>query len=276
MLYNNRQKLSFLWEVCDLIVYQRENSSKPYNCDITYYDDFSYIAHLHKDFELVYISEGTVRMTVENRECALHAGDLALILPSQIHRYESLGSSKAVVAVFAEEYVPEFCRAIAKKTATDNVFRMEDRDRELLLRKLASPNPSRLTLSAVLSLACASFLETAELIDSENEKKSNLLLHRILFYISEHYKEDITLDGMAKALGYESHYISRCFHTYLNKNFKQFVNEYRINYAKHLIASRSGNMSMTEIAFASGFQSVRNFNRVYKNIEGTEPRRHIH
>ena len=95
----------------------------------------------------------------------------------------------------------------------------------------------------------------------------------MLLYISEHYRENITLESMARELGYESHYISRCFHTHLSKNFKEFVNEYRIHYAKHLISSPE-RMTMTEIAFLSGFQSVRNFNRVYKSIEGTEPRRH--
>lgn len=258
-----------------MIVYQTENSSKPYNCDVTYYDDFSYIAHLHKDLELVYVVEGAVDMTVENRSSRLTSGDFALILPSQIHRYETAVHSKAIVAVFAEDYVPEFQKAIKKKTAEENRFRMEDGDRELLLRKLRTPAPSRILLSACFSLACAAFLESVPLTSAEGEAKSTLLLHRILFYISEHYRENITLEGMARSLGYESHYISRCFHLYLGKNFKQFVNEYRINYAKHLIAVSSDRMSMTEIAFASGFQSVRNFNRVYKNIEGIEPRRGV-
>ena len=257
-----------------MIVYQSENSSRPYNCDVTYYDDFFYIAHLHKDFELVYVLEGAVTMTVEGRTETIGAGEFALVLPSAIHSYTTPTHSRALVAVFAEDYVPEFCRAIQKKAAERSVFRMEDAERDLILRKLGAPSPSRLTLSAIFSLAAAAFLSSVPLVSSEGEKKSSLLLHRILLYISEHYKEDITLEGMAKALGYESHYISRCFHTYMNKNFKQFVNEYRIHYAKHLIASEAERMSMTEIAFASGFQSVRNFNRVYKSIEGSEPRRH--
>ena len=258
-----------------MIVYQRENSSKPYNCDITFYDDFSYVTHLHKDLEFVYVAEGSLRMTVENRTSELSAHELALILPSQIHSYERTVGAKALVAVFAEDYVPEFCRAISKKTAKSNVFHMESAECALLLRKLGGANPSRLTLSACFSLACAAFLDEIPLVPSEGESKSKLLLHRMLFYISEHYRENITLEGMAKALGYESHYVSRCFHADLGKNFKQFVNEYRINYAKHLIATESGRMSMTEIAFASGFQSVRNFNRVYQKLEGTEPRRGV-
>ncbi|MBO5269214.1 MAG: helix-turn-helix transcriptional regulator [Clostridia bacterium] len=262
-----------------MIVYQSENSSRPYNCDITHYEDFSYVAHLHKDLELVYVEHGTVRMTVENRVTELSPGDFALILPSQIHSYLTVGEhSTALVIVFAEEYVPEFCRALSKKTAETNRFRMNEEDSAFLLRKLRairSIESERILLSACFSLATAAFLSEVPLAESTGESKSNLLLHRMLFYVSEHFRENITLDGMARALGYETHYISRCFHTHLDKNFKQFVNEYRINYAKLLISGSADRMTMTEIAFASGFQSVRNFNRAYKSIEGTEPRQHI-
>lgn len=256
-----------------MIVYQRENSSRPYNCDVTRYDDFSYIAHLHRDLELVYVESGEVTMTVEGRTETVRAGEFALVLPSCIHRYETPEHSRALVAVFAADYVPEFTKVTARKSASSSVFTMREDERELLLRRLEEPHGSRLVLSACFSLAAAAFLDAVPLTDSESESKSSLLLHRMLLYISEHYKENITLEGMARALGYESHYISRCFHTHLSKNFKEFVNEYRIHYAKHLISSEP-RMTMTEIAFASGFQSVRNFNRVYRSIEGIEPRRH--
>ena len=235
-----------------MIVYQSENSSKPYNCDIIYYDDFSYIAHLHNDLELIFVSQGEIEMTVENQSTLVKENEFALILPNQIHSYRTVSeSSKVLVAVFAKDYVPEFYHTIVKKTAGSNLFRMCERDRDFFLQKIylaQSPPPNRLWLSICFSLACAVFLSTAVLIESEHESKSKLLLHRMLGYVSEHYRENITLDDMARALGYERHYISRCFHEHLSKNFKQFVNEYRINYAKHLITTASGQMSMTEIA----------------------------
>ena len=256
-----------------MIIYQSENSSRPYNCDVIRYDDFSYVAHLHRDLELVYVESGEIVMTVEGRTETVRAGEFSLVLPSRIHRYETPVHSRALVVVFSGDYVPEFMKLTAKKTAPSSVFTMLDSEKELLLRRLAEPQKNRLMLSALFSLATAAFLESVALTDSENESKGSLLLHRMLLYISEHYRENITLDSMARELGYESHYISRCFHTHLSKNFKEFVNEYRIHYAKHLISSPE-RMTMTEIAFLSGFQSVRNFNRVYKSIEGTEPRRH--
>lgn len=255
-----------------MILYQSENSSIPYRYDRSLYQNFHFVAHLHQSFELIMVLDGCVRMTVEHRETSLLAGDLALILPNQVHSFETEAFSSVLVSVFAEEYVPFLTKAVRGKTCETNVFRMDEVDTTFLREKLLAEEPSREKLSAYLSLAAAEFLDKIPLRAADKTEKSSLLLHRILEYVSSHYKEDISLSEMAKALGYESHYLSRCFHTYFNKNFKQFVNEYRINYARHLITVEGRRMSMTEIAFASGFQSVRNFNRTYRSIEGVAPR----
>ena len=73
-------------------------------------------------------------------------------------------------------------------------------------------------------------------------------------------------------MGYEEHYLSRCFHNCFAMNFKQFVNEYRIQFARRLLEQQPP-LPITEIAYMSGFGSVRNFNRVYRAIVGTEPRK---
>ena len=98
-------------------------------------------------------------------------------------------------------------------------------------------------------------------------------MHKMLSFITEHYTENITLTSMAEHLGYEPHYLSRCFHRAFDKNFKEFVNEYRIARASELLNKADGDISITDIAYQSGFQSVRSFNRVYKNSLGKEPRR---
>ena len=76
---------------------------------------------------------------------------------------------------------------------------------------------------------------------------------------------------MAQSLGYEEHFISRRFNNFFHKNFKQFINERRIHSAKYLLAVKDSELTMTDIAYQCGFQSVRNFNRVFRNIMGYPP-----
>jgi AraC-like DNA-binding protein len=74
---------------------------------------------------------------------------------------------------------------------------------------------------------------------------------------------------MAEEMGYDHHYLSRAFHEMFHMNFRDFVNQYRINYANELLMQ--GGRSITEVAFESGFQSVRSFNDVYKKMTGSVP-----
>jgi AraC-like DNA-binding protein len=258
-----------------MILYQKENSSNPYNYDNRYCRDFCFLSHLHRDPELVYVDGGEIVLEVEGKAQLLTRGDFALVLPDQIHSYRTEKTSDVIIAVFGASYVPLFFQEMGRRACRDNRFRIPDGDRAFAVNKLQDPALLPTERAAVLNLAVSYFLKTVELTTDTAEEGSSLLLHKILQYISEHYRENISLEEMAERLGYESHYLSRRFHAILGKNFKQFVNEYRVQYAKQLIRAVGREKTMTEIAFDSGFSSVRNFNRAYKMVEGVEPRQHL-
>lgn len=257
-----------------MILYQHHNSSVPYNYDAVDYENFTYIPHLHRNPEIVCVLEGAVRAIIEDREETVSAGEFLMILPNQVHTFETPIRSKARVIVFAEEYVREFRKMRGDRICKTNRFSMPEAERRLFLQKMTETPPHRMDICACLALACGAFLkekETEGWLDCQENKGD--LMHQILSFISLHYTEDLTLSQMAEALGYEEHYLSRCFHRYFDKNFKQFVNEYRIQHALQLLSDSGNGLSITDVAYASGFQSVRNFNRVYKELQGREPRR---
>lgn len=256
-----------------MIVYQDDNSSIPYNFQKNLYEDFRYVQHFHRDYELVYVMEGTLNVTVENRSFLLQEDSFALILQDQIHSFETDGYSKVCVCVFASEYVNEFQKLAALKTSSENRFALQGVDAEFVKSKLIFGESDRLGLCACLTFVCSEFLKQVELLNTKKEYDRDIL-HRMLLYITEHYKENISLKTMAEALGYEEHYLSRCFHSRLGKNFKSFVNEYRLNYAKYLLSNEK-DMSVTEVAYASGFQTVRNFNRVFIAEEKVSPKKYV-
>ena len=253
-----------------MILYQDLNSFVPYNCQIDIYEDFYYVQHFHRDYELIYVIDGSVEITVEDKTFTLNCGEYALILQDQIHGFETPVTSRVWVCVFSSDYVKEFHKLIGEKISNESKFLPDAVEHSLLLKILINGEPDRLTLCAGLTLVCSIFMRNVELVDGRESYDKNIL-HRMLKYISKHFTEDISLSKMSEELGYEEHYLSRCFHSKFGKNFKHFINEYRVNYAKHLLVSEN-KMTMTEIAYTSGFQSLRSFNRAFVDIEGVSPR----
>ena len=91
----------------------------------------------------------------------------------------------------------------------------------------------------------------------------------IVAYIEENYKKPITLGELSAHLGYDYCYLSKAFKRLFSMPFNDYVNTFRTDCALDLLTKT--NMTVTEIAFESGFQSIRSFNYVFKNQTGRSP-----
>ena len=66
-------------------------------------------------------------------------------------------------------------------------------------------------------------------------------------------------------------YVSMIINQNLGKSLKTIVAEYRIQYAKTLLAENP-NMTLEQIALQSGFRSNAQFVKKFKELEGVTPR----
>jgi AraC-like DNA-binding protein/Flp pilus assembly protein TadD len=88
------------------------------------------------------------------------------------------------------------------------------------------------------------------------------------------YKDcHLTLDMLAEQTGYHSNYISNAINRCTGKNFKTYINEYRIKAAIRILSDKSNskNITVDAVAFDSGFSDRKNFHRVFKKITGLSP-----
>ena len=126
--------------------------------------------------------------------------------------------------------------------------------------------PEHYMLKACLYMVCNECIRNAE---AEAAGKGDGFITAVTEYISEHLTDDIKLADIAEALGYEYHYFSSLFHNAFSMNFKSFINIFRFDSACKMLSDKK-----TDIAFvceSCGFGSVRNFNRVFKQLSGITP-----
>lgn len=82
---------------------------------------------------------------------------------------------------------------------------------------------------------------------------------------------DLSIDALAKRLDSNRTYISKIVNIHYKTDFRNFINMQRINHAKQLIAS-APDASMEYIAMKSGFKTLSQFSRKFKEIDGDTPR----
>jgi len=88
-------------------------------------------------------------------------------------------------------------------------------------------------------------------------------------YIEEHAEEELSLTQVAKVVNMNANYLSEKFKQVTGTNFVEYVARTRFANACDLL--RKSNLRISEIAFAAGFQSLSQFNRVFKRFSGKSP-----
>ena len=94
-------------------------------------------------------------------------------------------------------------------------------------------------------------------------------IRTIITYVSEHFREPITLDYISGELGLGKEYFCRFFKKHMGMSFLQYVNEVR---ASHIYQDlETTDTPIAELLEKNGFTNQKLFNRVFKQIYGCTP-----
>lgn len=250
------------------IFHQPHNSQSNYNYNIFTYDSVDYTHHFHKNYEIAYVISGKALFSVNGRLQTLKEGDFALCLSNEIHSVKTLENSRIWVGVFSEDFVHEFKKRIEGKTGKDFRFRCGDAVNSFLTKNLINgKNDDILLLKSCLYALTSEFLRQVELIPRDNRRGN--LMSEIAAYIAENYRKNISLKSLATHLGYDYCYLSKAFNDMFSMSFTDYLSTFRIDHALSLLTNTS--LTITEIAFESGFQSIRGFNYSFKKQTGISP-----
>jgi AraC-like DNA-binding protein len=80
---------------------------------------------------------------------------------------------------------------------------------------------------------------------------------------------DVSLGEIARHVGMSEGHFSRTFHHSTGLTFGEYVARHRVDRTRELL--RDPRIRVTDAAFASGFQSISQFHRVFRKIVGVSP-----
>src|SRR6266487_3678596 len=88
-------------------------------------------------------------------------------------------------------------------------------------------------------------------------------------FIQQHSDDELSLTKVAKFSSISGNHLSEKFKEVTGINFVDYIARIRVGKARDLL--QNPNLRISEIAFAVGFQSLSQFNRVFKKLTRKSP-----
>ncbi|MEO1261178.1 MAG: AraC family transcriptional regulator [Bacteroidota bacterium] len=251
-------------------------------------DYFDFHWHYHPEMELTLIEKGNGTRLVGDHTESFLDGDLVLLGSNLPHTWVSESKREgqsAIVIQFRRDLIADAHLELSEFTGIKRLFsrahlgiffdeKIAQEFHPVLSGLLQMKGLSKLTsLWHILdSLGrTRNFRQLASPIyrpmlgvDAENR------IDRACQYIHDHFTRKIPLNEMSNLVGMTETSFCRFFKKMTGKSFTDYVNDLRISRARKLLAETEANIS--EIAFASGFESMTHFNRIFLKKNGMPPR----
>ncbi|MEJ6949964.1 AraC family transcriptional regulator [Natronospora cellulosivora (SeqCode)] len=247
--------------------------------------------HRHTFLELSYIISGQGKEIINGKEHKLEKGVFTLLLPYQVHElipdpdntlkiyncnlsmesffghnklseelnemiFES-GQNLASYAKFSdaqgeviEKIFSDMLMEIEKNNHhSDLMFKTKVIEVFILFDRLRRENTSR--------------IEKKHPLTKENKDS---YLWELIFFIHNHYMEELSLSRLAKEVGVSDSHLSTTFKDFFGENVHSFINDIRIKHSCALLIS--SDKQIIDIANEVGFNSYATFSRVFRQKMG--------
>lgn len=107
------------------------------------------------------------------------------------------------------------------------------------------------------------------------DKQESEDLSKLVSYMEDekpYLDPELNIGDLANSLQMHSHQLSKLINNHMNKNFYEFVNDYRVTeFKRNATDPKNRHITVLGLAMDAGFNSKASFNRIFKNSTGQTP-----
>ncbi len=232
-----------------------------------------YEVHFHSHIELYIVLSGKMEALVNNRSRVLTAGDISVALSYDTHGYHTIEKADAIYIIIPRSYCSDILHFFEGKRMSYPFI--SDPDTFSIVsgaaKNLLAEN-NELAKRGYLYVILGEILKHMS-SEPQPEVQASQFSADILIYISNHFREELTLSMLATEFGYNSSYLSRTFHQTFGISFGKYLTMLRLR--EFILLMRSSDKSITEAAFECGFGSMRSFYRAFNDEFACTPKEYL-
>ena len=257
-----------------------------------YKKEFTYPIHCHEIFELNFVENGAgCRRTVGDCSETIGQYDLVLITSPQLehvweqHECQS-DNIHEVTVQFSVDFNDE--HSVYRTNPFSSIYKMFVRAQKGLafpmtaimqvypmITRLSSIQEGFYAVRELLTILYelsktdgARELASSAFAKVSAESDSRRVL-KVKNFIEEHYRDELRLAKLSDMVGMTDSAFSRFFKQRTGKNLNEYIVDVRLGHAARLLVDTTHTVS--EICYETGFNTVCNFNRLFKKRKGCNP-----
>lgn len=250
--------------------------------------------HAHNEYQLFLVLSGTGTRFIGNTVQSFTVGDLTFLAPGMPHLWRSDSiyfdrrnkhTSRGLVVYFKNDFIADMLdkeemQQINKlfiKAKRGIEYRGDTATRlAQMMRQIASLRGAESVIALFQMLSAMSdatdyhLLHNADyryrLKDAETQR-----INLVYNHAAQHFQSAVLLKDAAALLNMTPTSFSRYFRMKTSKSFSEFIAELRIRHACKLLAE-DDHKSIHQISLACGFNTLSNFNRIFRQFMKTTPK----
>ncbi len=236
--------------------------------------DYYSPTHCHDYFEIEVVINGCAKENLNGNEYKMERGFFTLLSPLDFHQIY-FEETEFYNISFNDSLISKEIMYSLAKDHKDKVFFLDNEELDevislcSLMENEYKKNNSFKSEFIKNTLECLLFIILRKLNLTPSHKAVTDPIQNSILYMQLYFKENPSLSHMASYSGFNPNYFSQKFKETVGKTYIDYLVDLKVSYAKKLLMS--SNMSITDICFSSGFTSVSNFMRVFKNKYGMSP-----
>ena len=231
--------------------------------------------HWHEFYEIELFLGGSGIATMNGKDYNIERGRLFWVTPTDIHSYVLTEKSETVNISFSINSIEDI--SITERLSMhngDTILLDDDEIEWILMMSKKIRNELRcgefLAKKYISQIMGCIIIEILRKIErrkfSDNTPNS---IQQAVHYICLHFRENITLENISSYVGLSKNHFCEKFHSSMDITFKEYLTKVRLDYALRLILYTD--ISINDVSYFSGFNSVSYFLRIFKKKFNISP-----
>ena len=235
--------------------------------------------HFHEYYEIEFFFDGTGTHYLNGNSIPIGRGYISLTTPKDFHSFHlseneelklfNIGFTNTNISKELLNRISETPYAIQGTLDEDTVYALQHLF-ELLFREFQNLTENfHLTQRALLDAIVCIMFDHIPQINTNNIQQPKTVNEVLQYIENEFLNPSLSLVNMADKLNKTQNYLGKIIKIYTGLSFNQYLNQKRLDYAKHLL--KKDNISIQEAAISSGFSSTSYFIKLFRKEYGITP-----